>query len=357
MTVGISRMTDDLLGEIFYHLCEHGPLSLRDLLFVSKRFYTVAMNNAYLWTTIALDSVFYHHFHQRPAQGSTFVEHCLLRSGSLPLCLYIDYSDVDARAVTFILHPLEIFGKPEWRGFERCSSLIWGAKREEAKTIQRLVNLLPKNLPSLKHLSLTSFNDLFGGSQFPNCPVLERVEILDHQRPSPHFWGTNFLQVTTLSFGNYDFDFWADFDLTTLSLFPMLHNLTLFTLRSVTVLRRGGLQLPVIFEHLHVLRAHGYIPPAVLSKLVAPALEELHLEANSYDITPIRALQISFDPRCRYIHARLPNTVSAEEPDWATNLSNLVQKCTRIKSLYISGWMEQECKKFMNGKDLVLHVQ
>ena len=357
LAVGFSHMTDDLLGEIFHHLCERGPLSLRDSLFVSKRFYTLAVNNAYLWTTISLDSHFFHHFHQWPEQGIRFVEHCLLRSGSLPLSLYIDYSDIDARTLTPLLHPLETFGKPEWGGFQRCISLILGAKREEATTIQTLVNLLPKSLPSLKHLSLTSFNDLFGGSQFPNCPMLERVEMLDHQRPSPHFWGTDFLQVTTLSFGNYDFDFWADFDLVTLSLFPMLHTLTLFTLRSVTALPRAGSRLPVIFEHLHILRAYGYIPPVVLSKLVAPALEELHLEANVDNVTSIHALQSLFEPRYQYIYVLLPQTVSVMEPEWATNLSKLVQKCTRIRSLHISRWMEEECKKFISGQDVVLRVQ
>ena len=54
------------------------------------------------------------------------------------------------------------------------------------------MDLLPKVLPSLKHISFAYFNDPIGEPQFPNCPVLERAEMLYHQTPSPYFWGTNF---------------------------------------------------------------------------------------------------------------------------------------------------------------------
>ncbi len=350
-----SHITDDLLGKIFHLLCEPGPLSLRHLLFVSRRFYSVAANNAHLWTTISLDSTFFHHFQQRPEQGNRFVEHCLLRSGALPLCLYFDLSDIQAYNSTFLLPPLATLGKPEWRGFQRCTSLIWDARHHEATTNEMFVDLLPKSLPSLKHISFTSFKDPIHGSQFPNCPVLVRVEMLSHDAPSPHFWGANFLHVTTLSFGNDNF--WAGYDLTTLSLFPVLRDLTLFTLPGAVYPYIVDSQLPVVFETLHILRAQGRIPHEFLTTILAPALDKLHLEASTDNTTPIDALQTSFTSPCRYIHALLPEAVSAEEPEWATNLSKLVHKCTRIRSLYISRWMEEECKKFLSGQDVVLHVQ
>ena len=347
-------MTDDLLGEIFYHLCEPGPLSLRHLLFVSRRFYSVAVNNAHLWTTISLDSPFVHHFRQQPKQGNKFVEYCLHRSGSLPLCLNIGHSDIDEYHHTFLFHSLKTFGKPEWSGFKRCASLMWKADHDPA-TIQRFVDLLPESLPSLKHISLTSFRNLTLRSQFPNCPVLERVEILNHGAPSPHFWGTNFLHVTTLSFVNVHS--WRSYDLTTLTLFRGLHDLTLSTASGWPGLFGIDSQSPVLFEHLHILRAHGCIPPAILTKLVVPALEELHLTANAYNITSIDSLQTPFTPLCQYIHALLPMAVSAKEPEWATKLSKLVQRCPRIRSLHISKWMEEECEKFISGQGVVLHVQ
>ena len=356
VAIGISHITDDLLGEIFYHLCEPGPLSLRRLFFVSRRFHSVAVTNAHLWTTISLDSPFVYHFRQWPEQGNTFVEHCLHRSGSLPLCLNIDYSGLNSHDLIFLLYPLTTFGKPPWRGFERCASLMWKAGQDGRTMIQRFVDLLPKSLPSLKHISLTTFHDVNVGSQFPSCPVLERVEMLNHQSPSLHFWGTNFLNVTTFSFGKpYS---WPDSDMTTLSLFPVLHDLTLFSVRGAIALPSGGSILPIIFEHLHILRVHGDIPPRVLTKLVVPALEELHLKTNADNETPIYALQTSFNPIfCQYIYALLPEAVSAKEPEWATNISKLTKKCTRIKSLYISRWMEEECGISTSGQDVVLHVQ
>ena len=349
-----SRMTDELLGKIFHHLCEPGPLSLRHLLFVSRRFYSVTVNNAHLWTTISLDSSFFYRFHKWPERGSRFAEHCLLRSSSLPLCLYIDESDLSSHEVTFFLPLLETFGKPEWRGFPRLTSLICNTTNTDGIMSQTFEDLLPKSFPSLKHVSFTGFSYLIGESQFPNCPVLESVEMLHHPRPSPHFWGTNFLHVTALSFGNYHS--WASFDMTTLSLFPVLYDLTLFSVHGTGDVPGIHPELPVIFEKLHILRAHGHIPHEILTMLVAPALEELHLKASTSNTTSIDALQTSSHPLCRYIHALLPTAVSAKEPEWATNLSKLVQKCTRIESLYISRWMEEECKKSLSDQDVVLHI-
>ena len=235
-------MTDDVLGGIFYHLCERGPLSLRHLLFVSRRFYSVAVNNAHFWTTISLDPPFLVHFRRLPEPGDKFIEQCLFRSGPLPLSLYIDNEDTSDPGATLILHHVETFGRPEWRGFQRCISLTW-INRASASTdsyyeaaTQTLMGLLPNNtLPSLKTLSLRHSLDPSGGSQFPNCAVLESVYMSDPLVPSPHFWGTNFLHVTTLTFGNLHE--WAGCDLEALSLFPMLHELILFTTYHREVLR------------------------------------------------------------------------------------------------------------------------
>ena len=347
-------MTDEVLGRVFYHLCERGPLPLRHLLFVSRRFYSVAVNNAVLWTTISLDSSFFHHFYRWPERRNRFVEHCLLRSGSLPLCLFINCSGLNAFDHTFLLHPLEILGKPEWRAFQRCSSLLMWNTEDYTGTLTEFVNLLPKSLPSLKYISLSRFGDIVDDLQFPVCPVLERVEMFN-QFIIPHFWGTNFLHVTTLCFG--EAQSWMDSDLATFSLFPVLYDLTLFTRDTQPLEFIVDSRLPIIFEHLNILRVHGCIPSAILTKLVAPALEELHIKANAHNITSIYPLQTSFNPLCQYILALLPEAVSTAEPEWAANLSKLVQNCTRIKSLYISRWMEEECKKFMSGQDVILHIQ
>ena len=142
-----------------------------------------------------------------------------------------------------------------------------------------------------------------------------------------------------------------------LSLFPVLRDLTLFALKPVTDLLFVDAIRSINFRHLHILRAHGCIPPEVLTRLVAPALEEVRITANAHNRTSIDTLQTSFNPLCLDIHALLPRAVATEEPEWAVNLSKLVQKCTRIRSVYISRWMEEECRKFMSGQQAVLRVE
>jgi hypothetical protein len=349
-------MTDDLLGKVFYHLCETGPLSLRHLLFVSRRFYLAAVNDAHLWTTISLDSSFCCHFRKLREQGNGFIEQCLLRSRPLPLCLYVNDSNLRRHDITFLLRSLKTFGGPKWRGFQRCTSLIWVDGGHRATTTKKILALLPKSLPSLQHISLSFFDDAIDGSQIPNCPTLERVEMLGNQQPFPFFSGKNFLHVTTLSIGNYSH--WANHNIATLSLFPGLHDLTLFTERGMGILFHYDPQPRITFNRLHILRVHGYTPPGVLTHLVAPALKELHIKANAKHLTSMYGLRHSFEPHCQHLHAVLPSAVSTAEPEWATDLLMLVQKCTKIRTLYISKWMEKKCKKFMsNHDDVVLHVQ
>ena len=338
-------MTDDLLVKIFYHLCEPGPLPLRHLLFVSRRFYSATVNSGHLWTTISFDSLFARHFRQLPEQANIFVEQCLLRSGSLPLRLYIVDYDLISYASTH-LHQ-----KPEWRALQRCTSMIW-VSGGNMTTIAKIVALLPKSLPSLQYISLSRFSDPIDGSQFPNCPVLERVEMLDHGKPSPLFWGTNFLHVTTLSLGNTDTEAWMNYNMTTLSQFPVLLDLTLFTEYYRAILIDGDPQPPINFNRLQILRARGRIPPWIVFASMCSSFRA------AQHLTSIYGLSHLLEPHCQHIYALLPKAVSEKEPGWATDLFHLLRKCTRIKSLHISKWMEKGCEKKLSRRNsVVLHVQ
>jgi hypothetical protein len=350
--MGTSHMTPDLLGNIFRHLCYQGPLPLRHLLFVSRVFYHAAVSNAYLWTTISFDACFASHFHSQPKHGNIFVEHCLLRSRSLSLCLDIDYYDPGQNDPGFFLGALETFGKPALRGFERCTSLVWRHAWRESTLVPRIVALLPTELPSLKRISLSSLAGPQDGSQFPNCPVLERVEIFSHASLRLSCWGT-IVHVTTLSFGNYLR--WSSDDIATLSVFPELHYLTLFSESRFPPLVHDS-QQPIQFQHLKALRIHGRTPSDVLTRFVAPALEELYINADSVGRTSIAALQSSLEPLCLHLDVLLPTYVSVKEPDWAANLSKLVQRCTWLQTLSISKWMEEEFKNYMDRSNVVLHV-
>lgn len=336
----------EILRKILIHLCDDGPLALRHMLFTSKWFYNVIVNDAELWTTINLDAGFFDYFSNRPAkQANRFMMHCLLRSGALPLCICLEN---DSLFDHHYLGVLELFIIPKYRAFNRCTSLIWKFASWSDLPI------LPKELPSLRNIVLSSFIDPDDGSQFPNCPLLETVEMMSHQHPYPSFWGTNFAHVTTLILGHHSV--WRSDNITTLSPFPVLQDLTLLTKgRPIWVTDRGSI-LPVQINSLRILRVHGYIHSVFLTKLVAPALEELHLKAGSQYWTSISGLESSLNPFCLHLFAFLPKAVAAQEPAWAMNLSKLVQKCTRLETLSISKWMEKECKEFMGGSDVVLCV-
>ena len=89
-------------------------------------------------------------------------------------------------------------------------------------------------------------------------------------------------------------------------------------------------QLSVQFEYLRILRVHGVIPSEILTRVVAPALEELHIEANSLHMTSIDELLFSFELICPHLYALLPEGTSVANPMWPTSFSKLVEKCTRL---------------------------
>ncbi len=344
----------DFSSVIFLILTTYWPLALRHLLFVSKALYYAVVNGDSLWTTISFDADFFSHFGGRPVkQANRFTEQCLRCSRSRPLCIRIMCDD--ASDSELLAGPLQVLRNPKYRGSKRCTSLIWNHDHRDCPWISSIVALLPRGFPSLQHLSLSSFKDPIDVSQFPNCPVLERVEMLAHGEPYPAFWGTNFTHVTTLSFGNPSNMGWAGFDIATLSLFPVLRDLTLFTVGTGGEPWWAESQLIVRFQYLQILRVWGYIPPKVLTTLVAPALEELHIKANTIHRTSIASLWYSFEPLCQHLYSHIPETVSAEDPHWAADFTGLVEKCTRLKTLHISKWMEEECQKFIGHCDIVLY--
>ena len=337
-------MAPEILRKILIHLCDDGPLALRHVLFTSKWFYNTAVNDAELWTTIILDGEFFDYFVKRPArQANTFLMHCLLRSGVLPRRIYIEND-----GVFDINHPgiLELFSIVKNGAFERCTSQF-------ASWSYAMV-LLPEELPSLRSLFLSSIVNPADGSQFPNCPMLETVEIMSHRGSYPSFWGTSFAHVTTLILGHDSV--WSSYNITTLSLFPVLQDLTLFTQGALGWRTDWDSVLPVQINSLRILRVHGCIQSVIPTKLVIPALEEPHLKAGALYLTPIAALGSTLKPLCRHLFALLPKAVSAKEPAWAAALSKLVQKCTRLETLSISKWMEKKCKEFMGGSNVVLCV-
>ena len=308
--------------------------------------------------TISFGVEFFEHFRgRRVEQAESFTEQCLRWSSSLPLCIRIFWDD--AFDGDLLLGPLQALWNPKYKGSERCTSFTWYNNGRDYNgwdraTNQKVIALLPKELPSLRHLSLTHFTHITEGTQIPNCPVLEEVELLGYYEPNPSCWGTNFAHVTTLSFGEYGV--WASFNTGTLSLFPALRYLTLFTVRSSQHGMLGDPKHAPPFQHLQTLRVRGDLPPGLLTWFVAPALETLHIEANDFDRTPIANLCYSFSTSCLHLYVLLPEPIARTEPHWATDLSEFVLKCTRIQTLFVSKWMEEKCKTFLGHSNVILHV-
>ena len=350
----VSGMPSDVLSKILHHLCTDGPLELRYVLSVSKRLYDAAVGDASLWTTISFDIVFFAYFKRRPLyQADRFIEQCLSRSASLPLSLSIRAPTRSDGAPLFFRH-LSSFKYSKYKGFERCSSLVWSCSRKQYSPTN--AHLLPEEFPSLQYMSLSGFDNSLVQSRFPNCPVLVKVEILDHYG---HFvsWDTTFAHVTTLSFGNSYTSQWHNHDIWMLSLFPGLHDLTLFTLSKTSV--SGAYHArPIQFQTLQILRAQGAVPSQVLTRVVAPALQELHIKADAENFTPITALSHASRFSFSHLYALLPEAVSMQEPAWVVGLSWLVRGCTKLETLHISKWMEAECKKFIDigDSDIIFNV-
>jgi hypothetical protein len=354
-------MPFELLGEIFHHLCLNGPLPLRHTLRVSKSFYNAAIHNPYLWSTISLDVQFFEYFRNRSYdEADTFLEQCLRFSGVTPLHLKLDFESLytlepgthysvwnDTPPITD-LHSrlrrlLQTLGKVEFSAFERCASLVWCHSFGQSLT-DAVLELLPERLPSLKYLHLSRFDTPSSREQFPECPILTVAHLSANYLVPPHFWGTNFSRVTSLTFA--EDSLWVWYDIVTLSLFPTIQHLAICSFKdSGTPRYSGRFDSVVHFLHLRTLKVTGTVPMEVLAQLKAPVLEELHIEADHRGNTSILMLHDYFlGPHCSVLYALLPPMIATADPRWSSRLEALANKCSRLEVVYVSGWMEPECK-------------
>ena len=341
-------MPPDILSKVLRHLCSDGPLPLRHVLFVSKGFYNAAVNDPFLWTIISIDAEFFSHFRGRLIkQTNNFTEQCLLRSGVLPLRLCIHTSGL--LDPNHLYAPLKIFRNSKYKGFERCTSLVWF--NEFPNLVRRIMALLPAELPSLQHISLSHFRYDMGESKFPHCPLLQRAELFYCSLYSTVPWAKTFAHVTTLSIRISTFS--ARY---ALAVSPRLRELTIC---AGSTLYLNSSLAALTLQYLRILRVRGSVFEDMLANFTAPNLEELHIEADPDGTTAIDALRDwRYELRCLRLYVLLPKTVRAEEPTWATGLSEVVRKCKRLATLHISKWMEKGCKELMNNNftHAVLHV-
>jgi hypothetical protein len=363
--ITMCSMPFELLGEIFHHLCLNGPLPLRNILHVSKSFYNAAIYNAYLWSTISLDVQFIEYFHNRPYdEADTFLAQCLRLSGTTPLHLKLDFESLYTSELGIVyptwtgtppdtdphsrLHRLlQTLGKVEFSAFERCASLVWCHSFSQL-LVDDVLELLPERLPSLQYLHLSRFDTPSRREQFPECPMLSVAHLSANYHVPPHFWGTNFTRVTSLTFA--EDGLWVWYDIVTLSLFPTIQHLTICSFKDAGTRQYSGhsrMQATDVVHllHLRTLKLTGTVPKEVLAQLEAPVLEELHIEADHRGNTSILTLHdYSLSSHCSILYASLPPMIATVDPRWSSRLEALTNKCSRLEVVYISGWMEPECK-------------
>jgi len=190
-----------------------------------------------------------------------------------------------------------------------------------------------------------------GESKFPNCPLLERVELFRCSLYSTPPWAETFAHVTTLSIGMSAVSAHHAFAVS-----PRLRELTIYA-ENTGCLDYSPIRVDL--QYLQILRVHGGVFADRIANFRAPVLEELHFKAGLDGRTAIDLPWAwdHFELHCLHLYALLPEIVRVTEPKWATYLSWLVLICTGLETLYISKWMEEDCKKFMDDSlHIVLNV-
>jgi hypothetical protein len=87
--VHINDLPFEILGELLSHLANEHPLHLRHSLFTCRRWYQAAVYHPTIWTTVAIDELYFDFFMDRPIEaGCSLVRACLERSGKHPLRLF-----------------------------------------------------------------------------------------------------------------------------------------------------------------------------------------------------------------------------------------------------------------------------
>jgi hypothetical protein len=248
---------------------------------------------------------------------------------------------------------LRTFSKSEFNGFERCASLVW-CHSFSGRLISVVLAALPERLPSLQYLHLSRFHAPSSNEQFPECPVLNSVHLSMNYPVLPQFWGTNFTQVTTLTIS--EDDQWVTNIAVTLPLFPAIQHLILYNFPHGYMCTgvtwdpdwtSGYAQEPESIQllYLRTLKVSGSVPEGLLRKLDAPVLEELYIEAEYRGYTSLGSLHhYTRDFHCSRLYALLPPIIATLNPEWRIELETLANKCPRLEVVYVSGWMEPECK-------------
>jgi hypothetical protein len=348
--VHINDLPLEILGELFSHLSNEHPLHLRHSLFTCKRWYQVAMYHPAIWTTIAIDELYFDFFMDRPIEaGRSLVRACLERSGKHPLRLFVHCPEIlyesrrllntapphPSAASTYLREALGIIAENHGVHFLRLGSLEWTFVRE-ALELPLIAQVFPQKLRRLHSLTINNFmlqkyRSTDSSDTFPWCPQLSKLRLSDHNEGVKYFPIAEFAQVTTLEY--HDSFTWLRKDLDYLRRFINLRNLTLETGNNQgwthTDLPRQVTN-PLLLPLLRRITLIGSIPRHFLMHFEAPTLHSVRVEADA----------CGQDSLLNFRGTRLCGSmrtlkVVLEGEAWILDLQAVLQKASSIESVVL----------------------
>ena len=347
--VNINDLPLEILGELLSHLSNEHPLHLRHSLFTCRRWYRAAVYHPAIWTTVAIDELYFDFFMDRPIEaGRSLIRACLERSGKHPLRLFVHCPEIlyesrrllntapsdPSAASTYLREALHIIGENHGVHFLRLSSLEWTFVRE-AIELPLIAEVFPPKLRRLHTLTINNFMlqkyRSIESTTFPWCPQLSNLRLSDHNEDVKFFPLAEFAQVTTLEY--HDSFTWLRKDLDYLRRFINLRNLTLETGNNQrwthTDLPRQ-VSNPLLLPVLRRLTLIGTIPKHFLMHFEAPTLHSVRVEADAWGHDSLLTFRGT-----RLCESMRTLKVMLEGEGWTLDLQAVLQKASSIESVVL----------------------
>ena len=347
--VNISDLPLEIIAELLSHLANEHLLHLRHSLFTCRRWYRAAVYHPALWTTVAIDELYFDFFMGRPIEaGRSLVRACLERSGKHPLHLFVHCPEIlyESRRLntgppdlsapsTYLREALRIIGEVNHGvHFLRLSVLEWTFVRE-ALELPIIAEVFPQKLRHLHTLTINNFMlqkyRPIETASFPWCPQLSKLRLSDHEESVKYFPLAEFAQVKTLEY--HDSFTWLRKDLDYLRRFTLLRNLTLETGNNQgwthTDLPRRVTN-PLLLPVLRRLALIGNIPRHFLMHFEAPTLHSVRVEADAWGEHSLLSFRGT-----RLCGSMRTLKVGLEGEEWILDLQAVLQKASSIEGVVL----------------------
>jgi hypothetical protein len=312
------------------------------------------MHHPTVWTTVAIDNLYFDSFIGRPVQvGCGLIRACLERSRRHPLRLFVHcpdilyefrHRDVDTDppdsspsplASTYLREALRVVGENHGVHFLRLRFLEWCFVCEPLE-LPIIKDVFPHKLRHLHTLSINNFMlhtlSPIESATFPRCPRLSKLRLSDHEESVKYFPITEFAQVKMLEY--HDSFTWLRKDLDYLRRFIHLRGLTLETGNNQgwthTDLPRQ-VSNPLLLPVLRRLTLIGSIPRNFLMHFEAPTLHSVRVEEDmwgQHSLMTFRGTRL-----CEAM--RTLKVVLGGGEGWILDLEAVLRKASSIESVVL----------------------